>query len=228
MKNRQLTLLILFLCPLCVNAQDYNSLSGNLTILDSVVVKKRCKDAVELNIHISFPTEETVTLYQFNENVDDIAIIVRNQNKDYGVYDAVKELNWSPGNRGLFYVIEDDDGKQIKAGFSDMFASYVDDNPKTSLVLVDKKELKVYQEKTEEANRIQEYNMAKTIVPTGGISVKLYPMIVRKLKRGHYKLFLCYSQCEKTVYEHFDTTRDKNGIVFNGVMVSNKIDLFVK
>lgn len=228
MKNKQLKLLILLLCPLCVNAQNYNNLSGSLTILDSIVVKKRCKDAVELNIHISFPTEEAVTLYKFNENVDDIAIIVRNQNKDYGVYDAVAELNWSPGNLGLFYVIEDEDGKQIKTGFSDMFASYVDDNPKTSLKLVNKKKLKVYLEKTEDANRIMEYDMAKNIVPVDGISLKVYPMIVRKLKRGHYKIFLCYSQGKETVFEHFDTSRNKNEIVFYGVMVSNKIDLIVR
>lgn len=219
---------MLLLCSLCVNAQDHNSLFGNLTILDSIVVKKRCKDAVELNIHISFPTEEAVTLYQFNENVNDIVISVRNQNKDYGVYDAVEELNMSLGSRGLFYVIEDGDGNQIKAGHSEMFASYIDDNPKTSLVLVDKKKLKVYYEKTEDANRIKEYDMAKTIVPVGGISLKVYPMIVRELKRGLYKIFLCYSQGKETVYEHFDTTRNKNEIVFYGVMVSNKIDLIVR
>lgn len=202
--------------------------SGKLKILDSVVIKKRCKDAVELNIQIDIPSEKNMTLYRFNEFVNDQVIIVRHPNKNYGVYDAVTELNWSPGNLDLFYFIEDDEGKQIEAGFSDMFVSYVDDNPKTSLKLVDKKKLKVYYESTEDTNRIQEYEMAKIIVPVGGISMKVYPMIVRKLKRGHYKLYLCYSQREDTVYKQLDANHAINETVFDGVLLSNKIELIVK
>ena len=173
-----------------------NEESGKLYISDSVVIKKHCKDAVELTIQINISTEKDLTLYQFNEFVNDEVVIVRHPNKDYGVYEAVTELNWSPGNPGLFYVIEDNDGKQIKAGFSDMLVSYVDGNPKASLALVDKKKLKVYYENTKDTNQSQEYEMAKFIVPVDGISMKVYPMIVKKLKRGHYKLYLCYYSCK--------------------------------
>ena len=228
MNKKHIILFVLFLCILSVNAQEHKSLYGNITILDSIVVKKRCKDAIELNIQIDIPTEKNTTLYQFNEFVNDKVIIVRQPNKNYGVYDAVTELNWSAGNYGLFYVIEDEEGKQIKAGFSDMFVSYVNDNHKTSLVSVDKKKLKVYYERTKDANRIQEYEIAKIIVPVGGLSMKVYPMIVKRLKRGHYKLYLCYSQREKTIYEQLDANRDENETVFHGVLLSNKIDLIVR
>lgn len=203
--------------------------SGKLIILDSVVIKKRCKDAVELNIQIDIPAEKNLTLYQFNEFVNDEMIIVQHPNKDYGVYDAVTELNWSPGNLGLFYVIEDNDGKQIKAGFSDMLVSYVDENNKGYYHnVVDKKRMKVRSEWIEDSYRMQEYEMAKIIVPADGISMKVYPMIVKRLKRGHYKLYLCYSEREDTIYKRLDANRDENDTVYHGVLLSNKIDLIVK
>lgn len=222
---KKVSILVFLFAYLSVFSQE----NGSLRITDSIVVKKRCKDAVELNIHISFPTEKATTLYQFNENVNDQSIIVRDSDKNYGVYEAVTELNLPLGNKGLFYIIEDEDGNQIKAGFSEMFVSYLDDNPKaSSLAFVDKKKLKVHLEKTENADRILEYDMAKIIVPAGGLEMKVYPMIVRELKRGRYKLFLCYSQYEDTVYEQFDANRNENESVFYGVMVSNKIDLIVR
>lgn len=221
-------MLVLLLCTLWANAQEHNSLFGNLTILDSIVVKKRCADAVRLDIRISFLTEDTVTLYQFNKYVNDLSIVVRDSIQTLGTYDAATKHNMSFGNQGLFYIIEDENGNQVKAGLSDMFISYVEEPKGTSLVFVDEKKLKIRYEKTDDANKVMEYDMAKTIVPVGGLVTTVYPMIVNKLKRGRYKLFLCYSQGENIAYEQFDSSHSNSEKVFHGVLVSNKIELIVK
>ena len=221
-------MLVLLLCTLWANAQEHNSLFGNLTILDSIVVKKRCADAVRLDIRISFLTEDTVTLYQFNKYVNDLSIVVRDSIQTLGIYDAATKHNMSFGNQGLFYIIEDENGNQVKAGLSDMFISYVEEPKGTSLVFVDDKKLKIRYEKTDDANKVMEYDMAKTIVPVGGLVTTVYPMIVNKLKRGRYKLFLCYSQGENIAYEQFDSSHSNSEKVFHGVLVSNKIELIVK
>ena len=132
------------------------------------------------------------------------------------------------GNQGLFYIIEDENGNQVKAGLSDMFISYVEEPKGTSQVFVDEKKLKIRYEKTDDANKVMEYDMAKIIVPAGGLVTTVYPMIVNKLKRGRYKLFLCYSQGENIAYEQFDSSHSNSEKVFHGVLVSNKIELIVK
>ena len=46
-------------------AQDSIYCKGIMSITDTIVVKKRHQQAVELNVHISFPTTDTVSYIGF-------------------------------------------------------------------------------------------------------------------------------------------------------------------
>ena len=204
-----LIVLIIILLENSVLAQDSICCKGIMSITDTIVVKKRHQQAVELNVHISFPTTEIT--------IDSI---------HYNLYDAIQLFQPSNvGSFGLEYILEDSEGNQIMA--SPPFMSFyscerIEDEVKirNSRYIVNKRNLKVkfkWIEDDLERHKID----YKTIIVNGETNVKVYPMITKKLEPGKYKLFLYYSVGDNI----FEKTSDH---AFSGILLSNKIDLIVK
>ena len=218
-------ILIVILVGNDVFAQDSIWSKGSLRILDTVVVKKRNKEAIELNVHISFPTNDTVILHRFKEFVYTQAACITRDSIEYGVFEAVEKLNPNDlGSFGLEYIIEDEAGNQFLAGPREfVMASFdkIEDETRfyDSRYIVDKKRLKIHFKWIKDGKQRYEIDYP-TLIVNGDATVKVYPM-VGKLKPGKYKLYLFYSIGDKI----FEETSER---AFHGLLLSNKIDLIVK
>lgn len=95
-----LIVLIIILIENSVLAQDSIYCKGIMSITDTIVVKKRHQQAVELNVHISFPTTDTVILHRFRENVYTQGTIITIDSIHYNLYDAIQLFQ--PSNVGSF------------------------------------------------------------------------------------------------------------------------------
>lgn len=198
---------------------------GSLQILDTVVIMKRNKEAFELNVHISFPTSDTVILHRFKEFVYTNATSISRDSINYGIFEAVEKFNPnSLGSFGLEYIIENEDGEQLLAGpreFTMVSCDNIEDETRfyESRWIVDKKRLKTHFKWIKDEKQRHEIDYPSLIV-NGDTIVKVYPM-VGKLHPGKYKLYLYYSIGDKI----FEETSKR---AFHGLMLSNKIDLIVK
>lgn len=206
-------------------AQDTFFGKGSLQILDTVVIKKRNQEAIELNVHISFPTNDTVILHRFKEFVYTNATRISCDSINYGIYEAVEKLNPnSLGSFGLEYIIENEDGEQLLAGpreFTMVSCDNIEDETRfyESRWIVDKKRLKTHFKWIKDKKQRLEIASPSLIV-NGDTTVTVYPML-GKLHPGKYKLYLYYSIDDKI----FEETSKR---AFHGLMLSNKIDLIVK
>ena len=224
---------IVFLCMLLIGcsicfAQNTFVTQGSMTILDSVVIKKHNKDAVELNVRLSFPEADTVVLSHFYEYV----------NSD-GLYSLIKDDGINPlGDCGLTYAIEDEDGNYVDTGYHQVMVSSENVEDES---LFYAKEWKV-NKCTLKAKRVlpkedekEKLSMSKLVVCHNDTTVKLYPIILDNRNffgsrtpypPGKYKLFLFYSQEDK--YNALENDKQLGEHVFRGSMVSNKIDIIIK
>lgn len=218
-------LLIVILVGNDALAQNSIGGKGSIQILDTVVVKKRNKEAIELNVHISFPTNDTVILHRFKEFVYTQATTITIDSVKYGVFEAIEKLNPNDlGSFGLEYIIEDEAGNQILAGPREfVMASFdkIEDETRfyNSRYIVDKKRLKIHFKWIKDGKQRHEIDYP-TLIVNGDATVKVYPM-VGKLQPGKYKLYLFYSIGDKI----FEETSER---AFHGLLLSNKIDLIVK
>ena len=221
-----LMVLIIILIENSVLAQDSIYCKGVMCITDTIVVKKRHQQAVELNVHISFPTTDTVILHWFRENVYTQGTTITIDSIHYNLYDAIQLFQPSNvGSFGLEYILEDSEGNQIMAGppFMSFYScDRVEDEVKlqNSRYIVNKRNLKVKFKWIEDDLELREIDY-NTIIVNGETNVKVFPMITKKLEPGKYKLFLYYSVEDSL----FKKTSDH---AFSGLLLSNKIDLIVK
>lgn len=224
--SKILIVLFVILIENNVLAQDSILCRGVMHITDTVVVKKRHQQAVELNVHISFPTEDTVFLHRFHENIFTQGMTVSIDSVSHNAYDALQQfhhLNFV--SFGLEYILEDKEGNQILASppFMAMYScDRIEDETKLydSRWIVNKKNMKV-QFKWIEDNLERNEIDYKTIIVNGETDIKVYPMITKKLEPGKYKLFLFYS-IGNNIFEK------TSNYAFSGLLLSNKIDLIVK
>ena len=246
MKKKSLLLVLLLAMSAVAFPQEPTSVLGTMTILDTLVVKHYDENAVRLNVRLSFDTADTVVIYYFNENVN-YSSFYSNWVKKYGRKDA--------GNKGLSYVIEDENGEQIYCGIKMCLSGEVVDYPPepTEGPFVDTTCMKICYKRMPKGYDSSQYEIAKFVVPRGDTVVQLYPMIIgdyesvfprprRKFGQdvtsilrelnpippGRYKLFLYYSQLDYRLPRFFDTEWNENNTVFLGVMQSNAIDLIIE
>lgn len=243
--KKYIIVIISILCfPFIALAQA--PITGKLQILDTLVVKHYDENAVRLNVRLSFDTADTVVIYYFNENVNS-SFFYSNWVKKYGRKDA--------GNKGLSYVIEDENGEQIYCGIKMCLSGEVIDLPTepVGVPFADTVSLKLYYKRMPKGYDSSQYEIEKFVVPRGDTIVQLYPMIIgdydsppprnrRKygqdvtsilrelnpIPPGRYKLFLYYSQTDYRLPRFFDTEWNENNTVFLGVMQSNAIDLIIE
>ena len=207
-----------------------NEMSGSMTILDSVIVKKYNTDAVELNVRLSFPQADSVILYHFPEfvNSDD-------------VYSFYKEHKTYPFDCGLIYTIEDENGKYVDAGYRECFVSCenIEDETKyyNSRWLLNKCSLKAELTQFMDSSSIEEYDMGRITVFHHDTIVKLYPLILKgnhieasdeSLEPGRYKLFLFYYLKNDSKAKMHDRSIEYTGHVFFGTMLSNQVELIIE
>lgn len=246
MKKKSLLLVLLLALSAVAFPQEPTSVLGTMTILDTLVVKHYDENAVRLNVRLSFDTADSVVIYYFNENVN-YSSFYSNWVKKYGRKDA--------GNKGLSYVIEDENGEQIYCGIKMCLSGEVVDYPPepTEGPFVDTTCMKICYKRMPKGYDSSQYEIAKFVVPRGDTVVQLYPMIIgdyesvfprprRKFGQdvmsilrelnpippGRYKLFLYYSQLDYRLPRFFDTEWNENNTVFLGVMQSNAIDLIIE
>lgn len=216
--------LALFL-SLSLFAQEVGEMKGTMTILDSIVVKKRCQTAVKLNVRLSLDMEKPLVLPRFYEYV----------NSD-GLYSVIEKggLNDFIGNYGLSYVVVDGNGDYVKTGYPRVsFASFekLEDEARfyDSRWVVDKRRLKARHEWIKDDAERARMDKAELFVHSSDTIVTVYPIILQDkeltnisgegLKPGKYRLFLFYSFQK-------DDIRHRN--IFSGYMKSNEVTLIIK
>ena len=228
MKKKSLLLVLLLALSAVAFPQEPTSVLGTITILDSVVIKRHNKDAVELNVRLSFPQTDSVVLSRFYEYV----------NSD-GLYSLIKDDGMNPlGDCGLTYAIEDEDGNYVDTGYHQVMVSSENVEDESLFYAkewkVNKLSLKAKRVLPKEGEKAK-LSMSKLVVCHNDTTVKLYPIILDNRNffgsrtpypPGKYKLFLFYSQEDK--YNALENGKQLGEHVFRGSMVSNKIDIIIK
>lgn len=228
MKKKSLLLVLLLALSAVAFPQEPTSVLGTITILDSVVIKRHNKDAVELNVRLSFPQTDSVVLSRFYEYV----------NSD-GLYSLIKDDGMNPlGDCGLTYAIEDEDGNYVDTGYHQVMVSSENVEDESLFYAkewkVNKRSLKAKRVLPKEGEKAK-LSMSKLVVCHNDTIVKLYPIILDNRNffgsrtpypPGKYKLFLFYSQEDK--YNALENDKQLGEHVFRGSMVSNKIDIIIK
>ena len=225
---------IVFLCIYVIGcsigfAQNTFVAQGSMTILDSVVIKKHNKDAIELSVRLSFPEADSVVLSHFYEYV----------NSD-GLYSLIKDDGVNPlGDCGLTYAIEDENGNYISTGYNQLVMVSCENVKDESdfydkVWKVNKRSLKAKRVLPKEDEK-EKLSMSKLVVCHNDTIVKLYPIILDNRNffgsrtpypPGKYKLFLFYSQEDE--HNILEKNKRPGEHVFKGSMVSNKIDIIIK
>lgn len=228
---------ILSICFLLITinifSQETKPCLAYMQIIDSIVVKEQCKSAIELKVRLLFPQNDTIVLYKFHEFVNSELISIQNADTIYSVYDAIKNLDFSGfGNPGLFYVVEDEIGRQIKTGAPDFLVSSnslsVETKHLESRYIVCKNRMMTYKKRIKDNLARQEFDLAKLLISRSDTIVTVYPMITKKLEKGSYIFYLCYSQNDINQYKYYDRQWDSIKPIFTGTLVSNKIQLLVR
>lgn len=225
MKRNVLTVLLLTLFSVSI-AQ--NGIVGSMRIMDEVVVKRSCKDAVKLHVELKFNSDSLVIVPLFQEFI----------NSD-GMYSALNESGMDDfcGNYGLSYLIEDTDGNFIQTGYPQSLASFEDYKDEeryyNSRWILNKKTLKAKFKLITDDEERKRLDHTELIVHRDTV-VCIYPMIFGydssrfptndNLPPGDYWLYLFYSH--KNSYS--ESFFDDRGVLFSGVMISNKVRLIVK
>ena len=225
---------IVFLCIYVIGcsigfAQNTFVAQGSMTILDSVVIKKHNKDAIELSVRLSFPEADSVVLSHFYEYV----------NSD-GLYSLIKDDGVNPlGDCGLTYAIEDENGNYISTGYNQLVMVSCENVKDESdfydkVWKVNKRSLKAKRVLPKEDEK-EKLSMSKLVVCHNDTIVKLYPIILDNRNffgsrtpypPGKYKLLLFYSQEDE--HNILEKNKRPGEHVFKGSMVSNKIDIIIK
>ena len=228
MKKKSLLLVLLLALSAVAFPQEPTSVLGTITILDSVVIKRHNKDAVELNVRLSFPQTDSVVLSRFYEYV----------NSD-GLYSLTKDDGMNPlGDCGLTYAIEDEDGNYVDTGYHQVMVSSENVEDESLFYAkewkVNKLSLKAKRVLPKEGEKAK-LSMSKLVVCHNDTIVKLYPIILDNRNffgsrtpypPGKYKLFLFYSQEDE--HNILEKNKRPGEHVFKGSMVSNKIDIIIK
>ena len=229
MKKKSLLLVLLLALSAVAFPQEPTSVLGTITILDSVVIKRHNKDAVELNVRLSFPQTDSVVLSRFYEYVH-----------SDGLYSLIKDDGMNPlGDCGLTYAIEDENGNYISTGYNQLVMVSCENVKDESdfydkVWNVNKRSLKAKRVLPKEGEKAK-LSMSKLVVCHNDTIVKLYPIILDNRNffgsrtpypPGKYKLFLFYSQEDK--YNALENDKQLGEHVFRGSMVSNKIDIIIK
>ena len=228
MKKKSLLLVLLLALSAVAFPQEPTSVLGTMTILDSVVIKRHNKDAVELNVRLSFPQTDSVVLSRFYEYV----------NSD-GLYSLIKDDGMNPlGDCGLTYAIEDEDGNYVDTGYHQVMVSSENVEDESLFYAkewkVNKRSLKAKRVLPKEGEKAK-LSMSKLVVCHNDTIVKLYPIILDNRNffgsrtpypPGKYKFLLFYSQEDK--YNALENDKQLGEHVFRGSMVSNKIDIIIK
>ena len=228
MKKKSLLLVLLLALSAVAFPQEPTSVLGTITILDSVVIKRHNKDAVELNVRLSFPQTDSVVLSRFYEYV----------NSD-GLYSLIKDDGVNPlGDCGLTYAIEDEDGNYVDTGYHQVMVSSENVEDESLFYAkewkVNKRSLKAKRVLPKEGEKAK-LSMSKLVVCHNDTIVKLYPIILDNRNffgsrtpypPGKYKLFLFYSQEDE--HNILEKNKRPGEHVFKGSMVSNKIDIIIK
>ena len=229
MKKKSLLLVLLLALSAVAFPQEPTSVLGTMTILDSVVIKRHNKDAVELNVRLSFPQTDSVVLSHFYEYV----------NSD-GLYSLIKDDGVNPlGDCGLTYAIEDENGNYISTGYNQLVMVSCENVKDESdfydkVWKVNKRSLKAKRVLPKEDEK-EKLSMSKLVVCHNDTIVKLYPIILDNRNffgsrtpypPGKYKLLLFYSQEDE--HNILEKNKRPGEHVFKGSMVSNKIDIIIK
>lgn len=210
---------------------------GKLEILNTCVVKKPRHNSVKLEVRLSGFSDglDTICFKHFYQFTPPLLF----------VYDSISLNEFKEKSTGLHFLVENDDGFFIEAseGWEPQYHKYRDGNDgkknPTLTMQVNKKTLRVKFVKID-INKFNIYEVSKLLVSTKDTVVDFYPLLhlYNNLTPGRYKLFLFYSYNKREIIDltsgdFLDCKQPNkmkvyNGQVYNGYMMSNKIDLIVK
>ena len=223
--SMRIVFILLFCFPFFTIAQT-------ITILDSIIVKKKHQDVVALNIEMSFP-------------ITDSALIRINKVPRPVVSDPVVTHSLSYGNEkfnvGLIFIVENANGQMIPLssypgypGFNPVLSkqysldneNIVHDDCAESRCVWDEENASAYYKKIC-CDSLRFYDNQSLVLSHSDTLLRLYPLLFdNKLQPGQYKLYLYYyynpTNCISNVSE------EKLMKDYYGELFSNKVTLIVE
>ena len=189
-----------------------------MVILDTLVVQNQSEiDVVPLHVEVRRPTldSDTLSFFGFWKVVDSQNYLI----------DALEfEGKIKPYNHGLGFVVEDSLGKMQRIDDFKLISYtfwFIEKRKAATVRILDENKLKFYNKRLS-LDEIEDYYGDKGVLSVTGNTtfVTVYPVLMKKLKPGRYKLFLYYSKLSPR-----EGCSDNQ---FLGTMISNKVDLIVE
>lgn len=189
-----------------------------MVILDTLVIQNQSEiDVVPLHVEVRRPTidSDTLSFFGFWKVVD---------SHNYTIDVLEFEGKFQPYNHGLQFVVEDSLGKMQRIDDCKLvsYTFWSTEKRKAATVrILDENKLKFYYKRIS-LDEIEDYYGNKGVLSMTGNTtiVTVYPVLMKKLKPGRYKLFLYYSKLSPR--EGYSDNQ------FLGTMISNKVDLVVE
>ena len=228
MKMKSYYLILLIFNVLASFGQNNNLVQ--IKILESVVTKKLKEDVVKITVKIVMDSccLDSIYFYRFPFCVPSNPFVSDTSDLKLLMKSSI----------GLNYFIEDSKGNII-SGHEEIrpIYKYMKDEIRSSykIIKLNKKRLTITHEDAENLEDFHRNQIAKIIVGQQNCGISLYPLInvFHNIPKGEYFLFLVYSFHDEIALKPptsaiWDANKPPNNMIYNGIMVSNKIKLIIE